>query len=110
MPRPKGSKNKKTLAKNVDLEEQIAEKTAEHAALEAELAGIQSILAENAARQKTVRKSIRALDRQIAALQARKEEIRAAAAVSAKQQEIQDTIRALVEGGKSLDDILDMLR
>ena len=110
MPRPKGSKNRKTLVKNGSIEEQIAQKTAERAALEAEQTGVQAILAENTAKLKAVRKSIKALDRQIAALHAKKSEIEAAAAVSARQQEIQDAIQALVAEGKSLDDILDMLR
>ena len=110
MSRPKGSKNKKSLEKNAGIEEQLAQKTAERSALEAEQSGIQAILEENSARQKLLRRSIRTLDRQIAGLQARKAEIEAAAAVSAKQQEIQDTIQMLVAEGKSLDEILEMLR
>lgn len=110
MSRPKGSKNRKTLVKNVNIEEQLSQKTAERSALEAEQAEIQAILAENNVRWKAVRKSIRALDRQIAALQAKQAEIEAAAVVSAKQKEIQETIQALVAEGKSLDDILNMLR
>ena len=110
MSRPKGSPNRKPHGKSISIEEQLAKKAAERSVLEAEQSGIQAILEENTAKWKAVRKSIKALDRQIASLQAKKSEIEAAAVVSAKQKEIQDAIQALVSEGKSLDEILNMLR
>ena len=110
MARPKGSKNRDSSGKTMSIGEQLAKKTAERSALETELAGIQAILEENSAKQKAVRKSIKALDRQIAALQAKKAEIEAAEVVSAKQKEIQEAILSLIAEGKTLDEILEMLR
>jgi len=109
MSRPKGSKNKKTIIKNSNLGEQITQKETARASLEEEKARLLSVIAESNAKLKAVNKDIRALDKQITALQAKKAEFDAAAIVSEKQHEIQSKIQKLVAEGKSLDDILDML-
>ena len=110
MPRPKGSKNKKTPAKSTDLEKQIAQKAEAKAALEEEQKGLAAVIADSNAKLKAVKKNIKTLDKQILALQTKKAEIEAAAEVAAKQEEIQARITALTAKGKSLDDILDMLK
>lgn len=110
MPRPKGSKNKKTAVDASGIENQIAQKIDAKAALEAEQKSIEAVIAENNAKLKSVKKDIRALDKQLASLQAKKAEAEAAALVAEKQQDIQAAIQNLVAEGKSLDDILSMLK
>ena len=110
MPRPKGSKNKKTLAKNADIDAQISEKNGALAALEEEYTTVSQIIAENSAKLKALKKDMRVLSRQIASLEAKKAESAAAALAAEKKQEVQAKIDALVADGKSLDDILNMLK
>lgn len=110
MPRPKGSKNRKAASKNIGFEAQIAEKTEAKAALEAEQDGLVAVITENNAKLKEVKKQIKALDRQILALEAKKAEADAAAAAELMQEEVQKRVAALVAEGKSLNDILDKLK
>lgn len=110
MPRPKGSKNRKAASKNTGFEAQISEKTEAKAVLEAEQDGLVAVITENNAKLKEVKKQIKALDRQILALEAKKAEADAAAAAELMQEEVQKRVAALVAEGKTLDDILDKLK
>ncbi len=110
MPRPKGSKNKKTIARAKDLDAQIAEKTSALAALEKEYAAVSDIIAENSAKLKSLKKDMRVLTRQRAALETKKAESAAAVLALEKKQEVQAKIDELVAEGRTLDDILSMLK
>ena len=110
MPRPKGSKNKKKAVNEVDLGAQIAEKKAELDALNDEYEEISTIVAENNAKLRDIKKNSAKVMKDIAKLEAKKAEEDAAAAVSAKKEELQATIDKLLADGKSIDDILDKLK
>ncbi len=110
MPRTKGSKNKKTIAKAVNFEAQIAEKTKAKTALEEQQTAILAIIAENNAKLKAVRKDIKALDKQILSIQAKKAKADAAAAASLMQEEVQKRVAELAAEGKTLEDILEKLK
>ena len=110
MPRPKGSKNKKTIAKAVNFEAQIAEKTEAKAALEEQQTAILAVIADNNAKLKAVRKDIKVLDKQILAIQAKKAEADAAAAASLMQEEVQKRVAELAADGLTLNEILDKLK
>ena len=109
MPRPKGSKNKKST-KNVDFDAQIAVKRSAKAELEEEQATILGVLAGHQEHLKKVRKEIRSLEKEIAKLEAQKTEAEAAAASSRAEEEVRKHIAALVAGGTSLDEILEKLK
>lgn len=110
MPRPKGSKNKKTTAKVVNFEAQIAEKSEAKAALEDQQASILAVIAENNAKLKAVRKEIKSLDKQILAIQAKKAQADAAAAAELMQEEVQKRVAELAAEGNTLEDILAKLK
>ena len=110
MPRPKGSKNKKTVAKALNFEEQIAQKMEAKAILEAQEKDLLAIAAETNTKLKAVKKDIKALDKQILAIQAKKAQADAAAAASLMQEEVQKRVAELAAEGMTLDDILEKLK
>ena len=110
MPRPKGSKNKKTLAKAVNIDAQLAEKSAAKADLEKEQETVLGVIADNQARLKDIKKALKSLDKDIIKLEAKKAEAEAVALTAAKKEELQDTIDKLLADGKSIDELLDKLR
>ena len=109
MARPKGSKNKKTLSV-VGVDAQIAEFAAQKKELETAQAAILETLAETNAKLKENRRNIKAIDRKILKLEAKKTEADAAAAAALMQEEVQKRVAALVAEGKSMDDILSKLK
>lgn len=110
MARPKGSKNKKTIAKSANIEAQMAEKAAAKEALDREAEAIAQMIAENTEKLKDIRKEQKALDRQIAKLEAQKAQAEALALAESKKQELQAKIDTLIADGKSIDDIIGMLK
>ena len=109
MPRPKGSKNKKTItAAGVD--EQISELSAKKLDLETAQAAIIALIAESNAQLKANKKEIRSVEKKIVKLEAKKAEADAAAAASLMQEEIQKRVVELVAEGKTLADILEKLK
>ena len=94
MPRPKGSKNKKTVAS-------VAE--AEQAAIMAELEKQKQLL-------KAKKKELRAAEKAILALEQKKAEAAAIETAVAQKAEIEKVVSKLVSSGKSADDILEMLK
>ena len=110
MARPKGSKNKKTVAKTIDFDAQIAAKKTELDALNAEYESVTAIIAENNAKLREIKKGFTKLNREIAKLEAKKAEIAAAALAQEKKQQAQDAIEKLLENGTSIDDILAKLK
>ena len=112
MPRPLGSKNKpKTKANDLDaLNAQIVEKLNQKSALEQEEATLTATITESKARLKEVRLSLKKLDKNISALQVMKEEIGKAKQKEKAMSEIQGKINALLDSGKSIDEIMEMLK
>ncbi|MBQ1353041.1 MAG: hypothetical protein IIY39_03650 [Firmicutes bacterium] len=112
MPRPLGSKNKpKTKANDLDaLNAQIVEKLNQKSALEQEEATLTATITESKARLKEVRLSLKKLDKNISALQVMKEEIGKAKQVEKAMGEIQAKVNALLDSGKSIDEIMEMLK
>lgn len=110
MPRPKGSKNKKTAAKALDFEAQIAEKSAAKAALEEQQTAILAVIAENNAKLKAVRKDIKALEKQILTIESKKAKADATAAAELMKEAVQKRVVELAAEGKSLEDILEKLK
>ena len=110
MPRPKGSKNKKNTARAGDFDARIAEIQAALAALEEESSAAAAIIAEQNAKIRANKKSARALNREIASLEAKKAAISEAETAALKKQAVQEKINSLIAEGKSLDDIIDMLK
>ena len=111
MPRPKGSKNKpKSKANNLDaLNVQIVEKLNQKAALVQEESDLTTTITESKARLKEVRSSLKKLDRNISSLQAMQEEMGKAEQKEKAMGEIQGKINALLDSGKSVDEIMEML-
>lgn len=110
MPRPKGSKNKKSTKPVADYSAQIEERKAAKADLENEQATILGVIKSNQDRLKDVRKDIRAVEKEIAKLEAKKAQADAAAAAELMQEEIQKRVAELAAEGKTLDDILEKLK
>lgn len=110
MPRPKGSKNKKTLERSVDFVAQLEEKKVAKADLEKEQETILGVIASNQARLKDVKKDLKALDRVILKLEAKQAEVEAAALAAVKKDELQAAIDNLLAEGKSIDELLDKLK
>lgn len=111
MPRPKGSKNKpKAKATNLDaLNTQIVEKLNQKSALEQEESELSATITKSKARLKEIRSSLKKLDRNITALQAMQEEMGKAEQKEKAMSEIQGKINALLDSGKSIDEIMEML-
>ena len=110
MPRPKGSKNRKSTKPVADYSAQIEERKAAKADLENEQATILGVIKSNQDRLKDVRKDIRAVEKEIAKLEAKKAQADAAAAAELMQEEIQKRVAELAAEGKTLDDILEKLK
>ena len=112
MPRPKGSKNKpKIKANDLDaLNAQIVEKLNQKSALEQEQATLTATITESKTRLKEVRSSLKKLDKNISSLQAMKEEMGKAKQVEKAMGEIQAKVNALIDSGKSIDEIMEMLK
>lgn len=112
MPRPLGSKNKpKTKANDLDaLNAQIVEKLNQKSALEQEEAALTATITESKARLKEVRSSLKKLDKNISALQAMKEEMGKAEQVEKAMSEIQAKVNALMASGRTLDEIMELLK
>ena len=106
MPRPKGSKNKKTA---VNLNTQIAKEQEQKATLEAEQAEIKKTIDDAKTKLKAKNKELRAVTKRLASLEAKKAEAELASASAAKRVEIQNTIAHLLDSGVPEDEILEKL-
>lgn len=109
MARQKGSKNKATLAKQAAFEDQLVAEQAEKEKLELVKSELAATIAESTERLKETNKQLRAVDRRIAKLEAKKAEAELAAASAAKRVEIQNTIAQLLDNGVAEDEILEKL-
>ena len=98
MPRTKGSKNKPKTA-TADFASQIAEKQSAREALSAEIASITANV-----------DSLKAIDKEIVKLEAKKEKADAKAAEEAKKEEAESVLKKLLAEGMSADEILAKLK
>ena len=110
MSRPKGSKNKKTLLSEAQLDDKIAAQEVVRKKLAAEERRLQNSLANINEQLKAKKRELRTAERTLAKLKARKEQADAQAAAAAQQKEIEKVVSSLVSSGKSADEILGMLK
>ena len=110
MPRPKGSKNKKTVASVAKVEEKLAAQQAKKQALEAEQAAIMAEIEKQKQLLKAKKKELRAAEKAILSLEEKKAEAAAIETAVAQKAEIEKVVTKLVSSGKSADDILEMLK
>ena len=110
MPRPKGSKNKKSIASVAKIEEQMAAQQAKKQALEAEQAAILAEVEKQKQLLKGKKKELRAVEKTILSLEQKKVEAAAIENAVAQKAEIEKVVTKLVSSGKSAEDILEMLK
>ena len=110
MPRPKGSKNKKTIQTVAQVEAQIAEKQDAKKVLEAEQAEIVAEIEKQKQLLKAKKKVLRSVEKDLLALEEKKVEAAAVETAAAQRVEIEKVVSKLVSSGKSADEILEMLK
>ena len=109
MPRTKGSKNKpKTVT--ADFATQIAEKQSAKEALTAEIASIAANIDTLKADLQEKKVSLKAIDKEIVKLEAKKAKADAKAAEEAKKTEAESVLKKLLAEGMSADEILAKLK
>jgi predicted nucleic acid-binding protein len=108
--RPKGSKNKKTLLSEAQLDEKIAAQLAAKKKLEAEEQKILKAIEDYKVQLKGKKKELKAADKALAALQEKKSQVDAIAAAVAQKAEIEKVVSSLISSGKTADEILDVLK
>jgi nucleotide-binding universal stress UspA family protein len=109
MSRPKGSKNKKTLLNEAQLDDRIAAQKAAKRKLEAEQQKILNNIEEQKVLLKQKKKELKAADKALAALEEKKTQVDALAAATAQKAEIEKVVSSLISSGKGANEILDML-
>ena len=110
MSRPKGSKNKATLAKLSSVGPELDALNKQKAKLEADRDKLGAEIEEKKTAYKALIKDIKDIEKKIAKLEAKKSEADAAAAAEYAKEEVQKRVAALFAEGKSLDDILGMMQ
>lgn len=108
MGRPKGSKNKKTLAYEALIDEHIANKQVEQKQLEKEIRKIQKEIDSRRVILNRFSTKLRQVNRELASMEARRDEINFDLAEKAKMQEIEARVAQLIKNGMSADDILKL--
>ncbi len=109
MPRTKGSKNKaKTV--NVNFTTQIAEKQSAREALSVEIASITANIDSLKVDMKEKKVTLKAIDKEILKLEAKKAKADAKAAEEAKKAEAEVVLKKLLAEGMSADEILAKLK
>lgn len=109
MPRPKGSKNKKTLEAEAHLGERIAEELQAKKQLEKEMNKLCREIDDRNERLKQVKKQLRRSARTIEELTAKKADVDAQNASTLRQEEMRQLVNTLLESGLSTDEILKKL-
>ncbi len=109
MSRPKGSKNKKTLLSEAQLDDKIAAAEAVRKKLVKEEQILSNALENAKVQLKAKRKELRTTERQLAQLRLRKSQADADAAAAVQKKEIEKVVSSLVSSGRSAEEILDML-
>ena len=109
MPRTKGSKNKPKTA-TADFASQIAEKQSAREALSAEITPITTNMESLKADLKEKKASLKAIDKEIVRLEAKKAKAVAKAAEETKKAEAESVLKKLLAEGMSADEILAKLK
>lgn len=109
MPRPKGSKNKKTLEAEARLGDRIAEELQKKKQLEKEMNKLCREIDDRNERLKQVKKQLRRSARTIEDLTAKKADVDAANASALRQEEMRQLVNTLLDSGLSTDEILKKL-
>lgn len=113
MPRPKGSKNKSKMKKLLspnDYDTLIAKQLADKETLEKQIASITDNINQLKTELKTKKASIKLAEKEIVRLEAEKTAFDAEQYEKAKKAELDDTIHKMIDGGMSVDDILEKLK
>ena len=109
MPRAKGGKNKPKVV-TADFATQIAEKQSAKETLTAEIASITTNMESLNADLKEKKASLKAIDKEIVKLEAKKEKADPKAAEEAKRAEAESVLKKLLAEGMSADEILAKLK
>ena len=109
MPRTKGSKNKPKMV-TADFATQIAEKQSAKEVLSAEIASIAANIDTLKVDLKEKKVSLKAIDRDIVKLEAKKAKADATAAEETKKAEAESVLKKLLAEGMSADEILAKLK
>lgn len=110
MSRPKGSKNKKSRLSEAQIAEKIARQQAARKNLEDEQLSILKTMADVKEQLKQNKKAIRAVDKTIAGLEAKREQAQAIADAAKQKKEIDRVVSNLVSSGKTAEEILALLQ
>ena len=110
MPRPKGSKNKKSSLTVAQIEADIEKQDAVIAQLRSRAADIEQKLTDKKNELKATNKELRAAEKIKDALAKKREEAVAIEEAKAKKTELENVITKLVDSGKSADDIMAALK
>lgn len=109
MPRPKGSKNKKTLEFEANIGDYIAVKLLEQKRLERQMEAIQREIDERSDMLSKERAKFRRVSRELDALVAKRDELDSARIEIAKIQEVEARVAHLIGKGVSADELLNLL-
>ncbi|MBR2716523.1 MAG: hypothetical protein IKD79_02150 [Oscillospiraceae bacterium] len=107
--RPKGSKNKKTLLSEAQLDDKIAAQEVIQKRLAEEEKKLLAAMEDLKIRLKAKKKELRMAEKTLAVLKEKKSQADAVAAAAAQKKEIEKVVSSLVSSGRSADEILDML-
>lgn len=110
MSRPKGSKNKKTLLAEAQIDDRIAEQKAAKKKLESEQKRILNQMENLKQALKANKKALRAAERNLTTMQQKKAENEAIAAAAQQKIEIEKVVSTLISSGKPAGEILEMLQ
>ena len=106
--RPKGSKNKKTLAYEARIENHIANKQVEKKHLEKQIREIQQEIDSRKVPLRKLRTKLRQVTRDLESMEARRDKINFDLVEKAKRQEIEARVAHMIKNGMSTDDILKL--
>lgn len=110
MPRPKGSKNKKSITPAPNLVEQIDAQEKVVSALTDDLGVINAEIKQQQLFAKAKKKEIRKAEKVLATLKAKQEEAAAIAEAAAAKAQIEDVVSKLISSGKSAEEILNRIK
>lgn len=110
VPRPKGSKNKTKISKDLTLDELIAEESNRVASLEEEVKSVEEVISEQTAKLKTLKAELKKTAKNLQKYEEQKAQEAAIAAAAAAKEALQEKIDQLLENGLSLEDILEKLK
>ena len=110
MPRPKGSKNRKSISTVASMHEQIENQEKVVAAIQSEIAELADAIKVQQGQLKAKKKDLRKAEKSLAALRAKQEEAEAIESAAAAKAEIEKVVATLIESGKTADEILSKIQ